>query len=106
MKFINLTPHEVSVLKENQETLTLQSECVARLKEQQHLIKIVDGIKLFRTEYLETENLPEPKQDTIYVVSMLVAQQNTNRKDLAYPARLIRDDKGVVIGCEGLNICN
>lgn len=40
------------------------------------------------------------------VVSMLVAQQNTNRKDLAYPARLIRDDKGIVIGCEGLNICN
>lgn len=33
MKFINLTPHEVSILKENQETLTLQSEDIARLKE-------------------------------------------------------------------------
>ena len=104
MKFVNLTPHEVSILTEKEEPMVLKSEGIARLKEQQKLVKVEDGVKLFHTEYLETENLPQPSENTIYIVSMLVAQQHADRKDLAYPARLIRDEKGVVIGCEGLNM--
>lgn len=106
MTFVNLTPHEVTILRQNEDPLVLPSEGIARLKEQQTLVKIENNVKIFKTEYLETENLPKEQENTIYIVSMLVAQQNSNRKDITYPAKLIRDDKGVVIGCEGLNICH
>lgn len=50
------------------------------------------------------EGLPEPQEDTIYIVSAIVANAGRaqGRTDLAVPARMVRDEAGHVLGCLAL----
>lgn len=48
------------------------------------------------------ENLPEPVEETIFIVSRLVARASSGRDDLVFPVDLIRGAKGKVIGCRSL----
>ena len=50
----------------------------------------------------EVEGLPEPQENTIYIVSALVAGAAKDRDDLVIPNDIVRDDKGNIIGCKNL----
>ena len=51
----------------------------------------------------EIVGLPEPEEDVILIVAKAVADvAPAGRGDLMSPGRLLRDDDGSVIGCDGL----
>lgn len=103
MKVINLTPHAITVCG-----MTIKpSGVVARVTTDN--VKYgdiaIDGIMIpvNRVEYGMVENLPEPEQGTIYIVSGLVAGRCKDRDDVFYPGNLVRDNEGRVIGCDSLS---
>ena len=42
--------------------------------------------------------------ETFYIVSQLVKSALPNRSDLLVPAEMVRDEKGMIIGCKSLGI--
>ena len=51
----------------------------------------------------EIIGLPEPEEGVVYIVAKAVADAAPrHRGDLMSPGRLIRDEDGTVIGCDGL----
>ncbi len=63
-----------------------------------------DGIPLVRGTYGEVTGLPPAQDGVLYVVSALVRAALPDRKDLASPAKLVRDEKGNITGCEALEV--
>lgn len=120
MKFINLTPHQISVHAENGELVETipPSGMVARVNVQGDLIthsecgtldykKVPFPIKSTRygIPYLEKDGAPIPfpkiKSDTGYIVSSLYLGVHS-REDFFSPGPLIRDSEGNPVGCTGL----
>ena len=107
MKIINLTPHALTIVygENNMEKYVIEpSGNVARVAAHTENIgsnTTDDGftIPLTTTVFGEVENLPEPKDGMIYVVSSLVAGRVPDRQDVMIPNQSIRDDKGRIIGC-------
>lgn len=105
--FINLTPHELNLFDEEGEELvkTLESSGeIARVAVVNRKIGEDSLVPLFITEYGEVEDLPEPQEGVIYIVSFLVRQAASHRRDLASPGDLLRDSEGRPIGCKGLSV--
>lgn len=103
LTIVNLTPHSLNIVKQNGEKITIESSGVARVKEERIKTGEINGITLYKTSYSDVEGLPPKATGTYYVVSMLTAQAVPNRNDVLTPGNLIRDEHGVIIGCEGLN---
>ena len=67
----------------------------------------VDGVTIpvDRTAYGEVENLPEPDNETTYIVSLLAAQAaaagGRNTDDLLVIGETVRDADGKIIGATG-----
>jgi hypothetical protein len=86
MNFINLTPHEISLANQAGEiVLTVPSTGNCRVATTQRIVGDVDGFPINKTTYGAVEGLPEPELDTVYVVSILVAQQVPERSDVVAP---------------------
>lgn len=107
-KIINLTPHSINVIgDDNSVAITIEaSGNVARCSQ---TIDIVDSIELNNvaipissSSYGEVVDLPAPQDNTYYIVSRLVMSACPNRQDLLVPNDLVRDDAGRVIGCRSL----
>ena len=103
VRLINLTPHEVNILGEDDRPiLTLHSEGVLRLSEKRTKVGEVSGIPVFHKEYGEAE-LPPKEEGVFYIVSLPVAQAFPSRSDLLVPDQLVRDEKGRVIGARSFS---
>ena len=96
---VNLTPHEVNI-----GSLTIPSSGVARLAAKIVSAGNFEGVPLTRTEFGKPEGLPEAEEGTLLIVSQLIKSALPERTDLVVPAELVRDDKGVIIGCRSLGI--
>ena len=104
MNIINLTPHDITVVntKDNTKKVIPRSGKIARCEQIEDLTGNVDGIKLYKTNMGKVIDLPERSKDTLYIVSMIVAQAVKNKRDdVIIPFGLVRDEKGVIIGCQG-----
>ena len=108
-KIVNLTPHDINFIGENDEVvLTVPSSGVARASSTRYQTGTVtpEGtdlvISLNRTEFGKVENLPDPQEDTIYIVSALTAQAVPERYDLFITDDAVRDENGRIIGCRAL----
>lgn len=71
----------------------------ARVTFKQKIDGMVDGILIYRWFTEDIVNLPEPKPDTYYIVSKMLAQACPERKDLIFPGTVVRNADGHVIGC-------
>lgn len=111
MKFeahlVNLTPHDITVqMADSDESFTIApSGVVARCKtEYTTPAQVVAGGDTFniRERYFnEPQDLPDPQEGTLYIVSRIVAEACANvRNDLLMVDGVIRDEKGRPIGCE------
>lgn len=60
---------------------------------------MAEGILIYRWFTDEIVNLPEPKPDTYYIVSKMVAQAWPEREDLIFPGTVVRNESGDVVGC-------
>lgn len=97
---VNLTPHPVNVIDGS----GFPSEGVARVSEKETQVGMLNGIPLFSKIFGEVVGLPEPTNDTMYIVSAIVRAACPDRKDLLVPTGLVRDEKGNIIGCRGFAV--
>jgi hypothetical protein len=101
-QFINLTPHDVNVVRHSdQEVVKIPSYgIVSRVREVVVTEKLMDDFRFTMKEPGEIINLPEPQENTYFIVSAQVAEK-AQRPDVISPGDLIRNDRGEVIGCKG-----
>ena len=126
IKLINLTPHEINLvdaqsvqfdniakcyrIEEGKSvviTQTIPSSGVARCTTCQKKIFKENGIEFLETSYGEIQGLPEPEDNTIYIVSAIVALagRRLGRDDLAIATNMVKSDDGrTIIGCTALSI--
>lgn len=97
-KIINLTPHEIRLPDRTIEP----SGTVARCREISRPAGTCDGVELIARRYAEVLDLPERLEDTLLIVSALVRMARPERRDLASPGDLIRDESGNIIGTKNL----
>ena len=112
IKLINKTPHTITIVADDGSKIVLEpvlpTPRVASSSVKTATYTIVDnnGVAhdLVREapKFGEVVDLPEPKTNTIYIVSMLVAARAAGRTDLVSPGRQLRNEAGQVIGCAGL----
>ena len=102
-KIINLTPHPLVFMDEEKKVLfEIPSSGIARASQKETLIGKINGLPIYKMEYGKVENLPAPKEDTVYVVSLLTAQAVPERQDVFVVAHPVRDEQGRIIGAQGL----
>lgn len=103
-KLINLTPHDVVIRENGKDIVIPRSGKVARVKETVMHRETIDGVQITDICYNETLNLPGPRDNTYYIVSIVVAYANFDRQDLLFPDGLnaYRDEKGQIEAVPGL----
>lgn len=108
MNIINLTAHAINVILGEKE-IAFPSQGLARVKTEEKETEKINGIPVVKTVYTDVEGLPEPEEDTIYLVSTLVLQalkaNGIERPDCLAPntglSGAIRDDQGRIVGVRG-----
>ena len=101
-----MTPHALNILTPSGAMVTLApSGVVPRLAVTREslpdLQTEIGDLWVARTLLGEVENLPDPEEGIVLIVSALVAGV-ARRPDVMSPGELVRDPSGVVIGCRGL----
>lgn len=109
-KLVNLTPHTVTLVCGQLTVEIPPSGQVARVSataQQVGSIEI-DGFSfpVVKTVFGEVTGLPEPQEDTVYIVSTLVLSAVQGRKDVVAPntGAAIRDSEGRVVGVPGFQV--
>jgi len=98
-KIINLTPHEINIMGIE----PIPSHGLVRVTETSHIVDTVNGIDISVKKYGMVEGMPEPQTDTVFVVSLMVAQQLTHRDDILIIGDTIRNEKGQVVGAKNFS---
>jgi hypothetical protein len=102
----NMTPHAVNMITKTRTVTFEPTGVIPRCTQSsEHLNDItVDGFTfpIVKSVFGEVFDLPEKEEDTIIIVSMVVAKARPDRDDLVFPNELVRDDSGVIIGCKSL----
>ena len=104
MNFVNLTPHPLTIKKNDNTILELEAGDFVRATQTQNKVKEIDNINFYETVYGKVEGLPKPQEGTIYIVSLITKMACPERDDLVTPGNLIRNEEGAIVGCEGLNM--
>jgi hypothetical protein len=52
-------------------------------------------------QFGQCHDLPRPEHGTNFIVSLIVARDQTNRTDLIFPISEVRNTQGTVVGCRG-----
>ena len=102
MQFINLTPHTLNIHSNGNVTDIAPSGQIARVSTSYNHTNTVAGINVYSCVYGDIEGLPEPQDNTIFVVSGVVKSAVQDRSDVMSPGELIRDENGKPIGSNGL----
>lgn len=108
-KLKNYTPHDITFVDaEGVVVRTLTPDCsneqLPRVTVSSELVGEIEGYPLYRSVFGEPVNLPEPEEDTVFIVSNLVkeAAKLLGRTDFVAP-RTVRNDKGQILGCNGFD---
>lgn len=109
---INKTPHQINLITEDGSKISLEPVLPtprvssSNTATAQYTITDENGVEhtIVREApvFGEVVDLPEPQENVLYIVSMLVASRANDRSDLVSPGRQIRNENGQVIGCAGL----
>lgn len=103
MNIINLTVHDITIVKNEKTEIIPPSGVVARCETQEVLIGRVNGVDIYKINYGKVTGLPPANKNTVYITSVLVAQAvKEMRNDVLIPNDFVRDEKGVIIGCKSL----
>lgn len=105
MDFINLTPHQISIVRDDESVLIVPpSGTVCRVTTTRTPVDTIDGVVIYRTAFGKIDYIPPKIDGTMYIVSALVKAALPSRYDIVSPGDLVRDDGGNVIGCKGLTL--
>ena len=108
--YLNLTPHALYVKDVNGDFVTIPPSpdgaarvIYDRLPPEQVRIGGHEVSVAVAGSPREIVGLPEPEEGVVLIVAKAVADAAPrHRGDLMSPGRLIRDEDGTVIGCDGL----
>ncbi|MBW6469635.1 MAG: hypothetical protein K0A90_00255 [Methanosarcinaceae archaeon] len=105
LKIRNMTPHDVGVIDKttNKVVINYLSEGSIRLTEEREFLYTVNGVSVYSKTFGSAE-IPEKVKDTMYIVSLAVGQAYPERTDFLIPDQLVRDEKGVVLGCTSFTV--
>lgn len=102
MKLVNLTPHALHVILDDDRLLTIPSAGLARAGNGRRQIGTIESdgytIPLYHTTFGAITGLPDPAPDTVYLVSNIVAQA-VRRDDVLIVDDMVRDGEGRILGC-------
>ena len=100
MKVINLTPHDVNICDDEGRFIKIYraNGKVARVNNGYEAIDYVNDIPLLTRADLTVIDLPEPREDTMYIVSNIILGYCPDRMDLIAPALQVKVN-GRVVGC-------
>ena len=114
MELINLTPHEITIVDEdNIPVLTIPaSGQLARVSVSTEMVGTINvngnQIRVTESEFGEVTGLPDPMPGVAYVVSLAVInalhKKGITRTDLYIPNESVRNEKGFVVGCKSVGI--
>ena len=105
MKIINLTPHDISLMRNGQVVeIFPASKMPARVSVSAEIVGEINGFEIRKNVYGQVVNLPEREEGTVYIVSALVAQAAKGRDDIFVTDGAIRDANGKIIGCTGFAV--
>ena len=110
IRYINLTPHALQVKSLDGGFITILPDAEGparviydRLPPEQVRIGGSEVAVAVAGPVREIVGLPDPQPDIVFVVAKAVADAApAGRGDLMSPGRLLRDEDGKVIGCDGL----
>jgi len=100
IKFVNMTPHVINVIKPNSEKKIEPSGDTIRLVEDWNKINRLGGIDVLICYYSSEVELPPILDDTYYIVSAMIANAFPEREDFLIVAKTIRDENGHIAGCK------
>jgi hypothetical protein len=104
-KFVNLTPHDVTVVSGGKVKKYLRDGTVARVTETTTLAFSIDEVDINDVVFGDIIGLPAPVKGVWFIVSAMVKEavkkSGSGRNDCVSPGNLIRNEKGEVIGCKG-----
>lgn len=99
----NFTPHTITFLNDRNEViLEVPSSGIARAAQSRTSVGAINGIPVNKSSFGRVENLPEPEEGVILVVSALTAQACPERNDVYITDDAVRDETGRIIGCRAL----
>lgn len=108
MKLVNLTPHVISLVVDGETVVVAPEGTVARVAQEETVksVVVVDGVSVpvMETKFGEVEGLPDPEDDTLFIVSRLVKSAVPHRDDVVVPGRQLRDVEGRIVGAAGLSL--
>lgn len=107
MRIVNLTPHEVKIVDGgNNVVAVFPSDGAARVSQYDVLVDEINSIPVVKTEFGEVLGLPEPAEDTVFIVSRITVEvaraRGLNTDDLLITSGAVRDDQGRIVGCRAL----
>lgn len=100
--FINLTPHEVRIITDNEVLAIPPSGTVARCEQTEEVVGEIEGVRVTQLVMGELVGLPPASEGVTYIVSHIVLQAAAQRHDLVKPGELVRNEAGDIIGCRSL----
>lgn len=100
MKVINLTPHNVDICDEYGRIVRTYyaNGKVARVNNGYEYVDYVCGVPLVVRGDEKVIDLPEPQEDTLYIVSNIILSYCPDRMDLIAPVMQVKHN-GRVVGC-------
>ena len=108
MQIVNLTPHEVTLVRPEGTSTIPPSGMVARVAGTATITGWVEVgnlmVPITTQPFGEVTGLPGPQDGTAYIVSAMVADAVAGRADVLYPADQVRDDANRIVGCRGLGV--
>ena len=107
MRIVNLTPREVKIVDGgNNVVAVFPSDGVAWVSQYDVLVDEINSIPVVKTEFGEVLGLPEPAEDTVFIVSRITVEvaraRGLNTDDLLITSGAVRDDQGRIVGCRAL----
>ena len=103
-KFVNLTPHPITLRGEGGDQVIQPSGEVARVSQTPgEEIGAVNGIPVYSAPVTgAVEGLPQPQDDTVYIVSGMVLAHCQGREDVFGPGTgpkdgAVRNEKGHIV---------
>ena len=103
MKIVNLTPHKITFFLENGVLELEASSQPFRLQEKIEKIGEINSIPITKTTYIiVSENLPEKKENIIYIVPKIILENYPERDDFYMVNQTIKNENGHIVGCQSL----